>query len=123
MSSTSSENNKTTYQHLPKQGDSPSKVIFDDENDELLDALKFLRQKVAALSSNPTSPRDTKKSEIQTQTIEPATPKVKLRPKKTVTYDSALPTPRNLNPEITEQIRNRISNILRPPDYDDINFL
>lgn len=55
--------------------------------------------------------------------MEPATPKVTLRPKKTVTYDSALPTPRNLNPEITEQIRNRISNILRPPDYDDINFL
>jgi len=122
MSSTSSENNKTTYQHLPKQG-SPGKIIFDDENDELLDALKFLRQKVAALSSNPTSPRDPKKSEIQTQTVEPTTPKVILRPKKTVTYDSALPTPRNLNPEITEQIRNRISNILRPPDYDDINFL
>lgn len=42
MSSTSSENNKTTYQHLPKQGHSPGKVIFDDENDELLDALKYL---------------------------------------------------------------------------------
>jgi len=31
---------------------------------------------------------------------------------------SALPTPRKLSPDITEQIRNRISTILRPPDYD-----